>query len=235
MESSAPAWAKTSSGSRRCGSERIPPTPALKQAATTGAPQWAGAPLEELFGLGRLRGLLEHAPRAAAEITEIERSLVDRLRHSLGEVERVVENDGRRRGVLSHVVQNRALSAAREDGFGDPVDPDARAFAAPALVSRDRLERVDPVGAGPFAEAQEDHASRSVRHARDHRTRPRRYSKNVSSSEYGGEHMQRMVSSLVPLFSSVCHARGGMRTASPGRTSTLSPSISSSPEPFVTR
>src|SRR5256885_2599303 len=35
MESSAPACAKTSSGSSRCGSDRIAPTPALKHPATT--------------------------------------------------------------------------------------------------------------------------------------------------------------------------------------------------------
>ena len=35
------------------------------------------------------------------------------------------------------------------------------------------------------------------------------YAKNVSSWEYGGAQQQRMRSSLVPLFSSVCHAPAG--------------------------
>ncbi len=42
--------------------------------------------------------------------------------------------------------------------------------------------------------------------------------KNVSSWLYGGAQQQRMISSLLPSFSSVCQAPAGMRIASPGRT-----------------
>ena len=72
----------------------------------------------------------------------------------------------RRGRVLAHVVQDRALGAAGEDRLRDAVDPDARPPAAASLVARDRLERVDPVGARPLAEAEEDHPRRAVRHAR---------------------------------------------------------------------
>jgi len=61
---------------------------------------------------------------------------------------------------------------------------------------------------------------------------PGRYSKKVSSCEYGGAQQQRMRNSLVPLFSRVCHAPGGMRTASPGRIWLVSPSITILPCPL---
>ena len=50
-----------------------------------------------------------------------------------------------------------------------------------------------------------------------------------------GAQQQRMRSSLVPLFSSVCQAPAGMRIASPGRTIRVSPSTSIRPEPFRTK
>src|SRR6185437_3608432 len=101
----------------------------------------------------------------AAEVTEVERALVDRLGDALREVERVVEDDGRGRRVLPHVVQDRALGAAGEDRLGDAVDPDPRAPPAPALVPGDRLERVDPVRPRPLAEAEKDHPRGAVAHA----------------------------------------------------------------------
>ena len=62
------------------------------------------------------------------------------------------------RRLLSHVVQDRPLGAGGDDRIGDALDPDERPLAAAAAVAGDRLERVDPVGAGVLAEAEEDHA-----------------------------------------------------------------------------
>src|SRR5262249_337727 len=121
--------------------------------------------LEELVGLGRGCRLLEHALCATAEVAKVEVSLVDRLRHALGEGERVVEDDGRRRGVLAHVVEDRPLGASREARLRHSLDPDAGAASGAPLVARDRLERVDPVGPRPLAEAEEDHPVPAVRHA----------------------------------------------------------------------
>src|SRR5262249_23611075 len=119
---------------------------------------------EQLLGLGWLGRLLQHASRAAPEIPYVERSLVDRFRDALREVERVVVGDARGRRVLPHVVEDRALGAAGEDRLRNAVDPDARAPAAASLVAGDRLERVDAVGTGPLAETEEDHPGRAVRH-----------------------------------------------------------------------
>src|SRR5579872_6671707 len=108
---------------------------------------------------------------------------------------------------LVPVVEDRSLGATREDRLGDPVDPNARAPAAAALVARDRFERVDLVGAHPLAEAEEDHPRRAVAHFPLRRRPSRRlrfwmssveptlmtkssqgYSNHVSSCEYGGAH-----------------------------------------------
>src|SRR5262249_50175326 len=91
--------------------------------------------LEQLLGLGRLRGLLEHAPGATAEIADVERPLVDRLRDAFREIERLVEDDGRRGRVLTHVVEDGALGATGEDRLGDAFDPDASAPTAAPLVT----------------------------------------------------------------------------------------------------
>src|SRR5262249_14802960 len=105
------------------------------------------------------------APGATAEIADVERPLVDRLRDAFREIERLVEDDGRRGRVLTHVVEDGALGATGEDRLGDAFDPDASAPTAAPLVTRDRVERVDLVGPRPLAEAEEDHP-RAVRHAR---------------------------------------------------------------------
>src|SRR5207302_6975277 len=68
-------------------------------------------------------------------------------------------------GLLAHVVQDRPLGPGGDDRLGDALHPDARPAPSPALVADDRVERVDPVGAGVLAEAEEDHA-RSVGHER---------------------------------------------------------------------
>ena len=105
-----------------------------------------------------------------------------------------------------------------------PVRAERRGLAAggDVVVVPDGPARPGPPGRNPRA-ALRAHAGRVAQ------------LKNVSSCEYGGTHMQRMRSSLVPSFSSVCQAPGGMRTASPGRTLRVSPSTSSEPAPFVTK
>src|SRR5207244_1754712 len=49
---------------------------------------------------------------------------------------------------------------------GDAVDPDPRPAAVASLPLAQRLERIDAVGAGVLAEAEEDHPRCSVRHER---------------------------------------------------------------------
>jgi hypothetical protein len=63
-----------------------------------------------------------------------------------------------RRRVLSHVVQDRALRPRRHDRIGDPLDPDARAPPPAPLISAERFEGVDLVGASELAETHEHHA-----------------------------------------------------------------------------
>ena len=70
------------------------------------------------------------------------------------------------RGVLAHVVEDRALGAAGDDRVGDALDPDPRAVPSPALLADDRLDRVDLVRPRVLAEAEEDHPA-SVRHERN--------------------------------------------------------------------
>ena len=70
------------------------------------------------------------------------------------------------RGVLAHVVQDRALGAAGDDRIRDAFDPDARPVAPAPLLADDRLDRVDLVRARVLAEAEEDHPA-SVRHDRN--------------------------------------------------------------------
>src|SRR5207248_6547459 len=77
--------------------------------------------------------------------------------------ERVVEERLAECGVLTHVGEDRPLGARRDDRLRDPLDPDERAAAVPAAVVADRLDRVDLVGAGVLAEAEEDHPV-AVRH-----------------------------------------------------------------------
>src|SRR4051812_47772285 len=107
--------APISSGATSC-TERAKNSRVSRRPATCG--------LEKLFRLGRRSGLLEHALRAPAEVAHVERPLVHRLRDALREIERVVENGHRRRRVLPHVVEDRALGASSEDRLRDPVDPD---------------------------------------------------------------------------------------------------------------
>ena len=51
----------------------------------------------------------------------------------------------RRDGLLSHVTQNRHLGAGGDDGIFDAIDPDLGSVAIPALVSKQRLQRVNAV------------------------------------------------------------------------------------------
>ena len=126
--------------------------------------------VKQLFRLRRPRGLLEHAAGAPAKVAEVDPALLHGGGEPFREVERLVEDRAGRGGVLAHVVEDRGLGARRDDGLLDPFDPDAGAATAAAVVADDRLERVDPVGARPLAEAEEDHARTAIHHRRDHRT-----------------------------------------------------------------
>src|SRR5205807_10488518 len=91
------------------------------------APYRASRPvLKELLALPGLRGRLEQAPRAPAEIGEIDLALFGLLREPLGELERVVEDRLAGSRVLAHLVQDRAFRARGDDRVRDPYDPDER-------------------------------------------------------------------------------------------------------------
>src|SRR5204862_182638 len=63
-----------------------------------------------------------------------------------------------------HFLDDRLLRPRGDHRLRHPLDPHERAAAVAAILARDRLERVDPVGARVLAEAEEDHAGRA--HAR---------------------------------------------------------------------
>jgi hypothetical protein len=67
---------------------------------------------------------------------------------------------------------------------------------------------VEPLAEPPFARATE------ITHSGARRSRRAAQAKNVSSSEYGGEHMQRRRAPSLPATSS-CQAPGGISAASP--------------------
>jgi len=60
-------------------------------------------------------------------------------------------------GVLAHVVKDGPLRAGRHDRLADALDPHPRTAPAAALVTAQRLQGVDLVGADELAESQEDH------------------------------------------------------------------------------
>src|SRR5205085_8156236 len=121
--------------------------------------------LEELLGLARLRGRLEQFPGSAAEIVDVDAALLGLFGHPLSEVQRLVEQRRAAGGLLAHLVENRPLGTRGDDRLVDPLDPDERPPAVAAAVVADRLDRVDLVGPGVLAEAEEDHPV-AVRHGR---------------------------------------------------------------------
>jgi hypothetical protein len=107
--------------------------------------------------VGRLARRLEELARATAEVGEVDAALLGVVREPLGERQRLVEDRRARSGLLAHVVEDRPLGARGHERVGDPLDPHERPLPAAARVAGDRLERVDPVGTHPLAEAEEDH------------------------------------------------------------------------------
>ena len=83
--------------------------------------------------------------RSAAEIAEIHPSGLDRGREPFGEFECFVDDECLRGSFLSHVCQDGALGASRDDGICDPFNPDAGASTLPAVVTTDRFEGEDLV------------------------------------------------------------------------------------------
>src|SRR5947208_2430116 len=67
--------------------------------------------------------------------------------------------------VLAQVVQDRALRPRRDDRIRHALDPDPGAPAVTAVTLAERLERIDLVGTGVLAEAEEDHPC-GLRHGR---------------------------------------------------------------------
>ncbi len=99
-----------------------------------------------------------------AEVGEVDTAAGGILGEPLGKRESLVE-ERRAAGVrLTHVVEDRPLGARGDDRIRDAVDPDKRALPAAAVVARDRLQRIDPVGSRVFAEAEENHSCHRLGH-----------------------------------------------------------------------
>jgi len=96
--------------------------------------------------------------RSSAEIAEIHPSGLDRGREPFGEFECFVDDECLRGSFLSHVCQDGALGASRDDGICDPFNPDAGASTLPAVVTTDRFEGEDLVCPRVLPEAEEHHA-----------------------------------------------------------------------------
>src|SRR6185503_6316309 len=62
----------------------------------------------------------------------------------------------------AHVRKDRALTARGDHRVRDPLHPDARPRAGPTLVTRQRLDPVDPVRPDVLAEAEEHHLRHGV-------------------------------------------------------------------------
>lgn len=103
-------------------------------------------------------GRLQQVPGASAEIAEIHPSGINGGGQSLGQIQCLVDDERLRGPFLTHVRQDGALGAGRDDGIGDPIDPDAGAPALATVVTADRFEGEDLVGARVFPEAEEHHA-----------------------------------------------------------------------------
>ena len=104
----------------------------------------------------RCRG--EKASRSTAEVAQIHPTLLGRGGQPRGEVHCLVEfgcSDG---GFLAHIAKNRHLSPGRDQGVGDPIDPDSSAAAIAAILPSDSLQSEDAVGARKLPEAQSHHA-----------------------------------------------------------------------------
>jgi len=56
-------------------------------------------------------------------------------------------------------------SCARRPGLRNTLHPDERALASTALLAEYRLERVDAVGTGVLAKAEEDHPHGAICHS----------------------------------------------------------------------
>jgi hypothetical protein len=94
---------------------------------------------------------------APAEVTEVDSAGIGCGDEALRQVERLVDDRGRRCRVLAHVVEDRALGPRGDDRPVDPLDPDVGAAPVATLITPQRFERVDLVGASELAESEEDH------------------------------------------------------------------------------
>ena len=113
--------------------------------------------LPESPGLWRRRRG-EKASRSTAEIAQIHPALLGRGGQPRGEVHCLVEfgcSDG---GFLAHIAKNRHLSPGRDQGVGDPIDPDSSSAAIAAILPSDSLQSENAVGARKLPEAQSHHA-----------------------------------------------------------------------------
>jgi hypothetical protein len=97
------------------------------------------------------------------EVPKVDPIGLGRGDQAFGEVECVVDDLRLRGGILSHVVQDRALGPRGHDGSAIPFDPRARAPSATSLVPAERIEGLDPAGTSELAETQ-DHHARLSRH-----------------------------------------------------------------------
>src|SRR5438132_4593833 len=103
---------------------------------------------------------LEQAPRAPAEVGEVDAARLRLLGETLREIERLLDDRRAADRVVAHVVEDRALGTRGDDRVGNPFDPDPRATPVAALALPERLERVDLVRPCVLAEAEEDHPRR---------------------------------------------------------------------------
>ena len=82
--------------------------------------------------LWRRRG--EEASRTTAQIAQVDPTLLSRGRQSRGEVHCLVEIGCCDRGLLAHIAKDCGLGPGRDQGVGDPVDPDSSAAAIAAFL-----------------------------------------------------------------------------------------------------
>src|SRR2546427_6045278 len=108
-------------------------------------------PSKELAVVRRSGGL-EQAAGAAAEVVQVDASLLRLLRDALREVEGLVDDRGAGGRIVAHVVEDRALGARGDDRVGHALDPDTGAAAVAPLAFCERVEPRDLGGArGPGA------------------------------------------------------------------------------------
>ena len=112
-----------------------------------------------LLSFGRsVGGGLQQVPGASTEIAEIHPAGIDRSGQPFRQIKGLVDDKRLRGPFLTHVRQDGALGAGRNDGIGDAFDPDPGTPALAPVVTTNRFEGEDLVGARVFPEAEEHHA-----------------------------------------------------------------------------